>query len=456
MKHIKLSLFVQKFLHTSDAQIITDLLHDARVVDFDDALVVFNHTDVARVLAVMTLSNRVDVFRHFNHHMQIAVAISMAPKALAKLITAMAHDERADLFGQLPKALQQQIAPDIAPKQAADIAHLTSYSEGSAGALMTSDFMYVQADMTAQEAINLARQYAAEKETIYYIYVVDADKKLLGVVSLRDLLLTHEHNLISDIMRTNVISTHADNSQTSAVHKISRYDLLSLPVINNQAQLIGIITADDALAVQDSQSAKTLYKTSGIDTAGFEQPQNALPNIKNVSIWRLYRMRVVWLVVLVFGNVFSGAGIAHFEGVITSYVVLVFFLPLLICSGGNAGVQAATLMVRGLATGEVILKDWRKLLAKEVLVAAALGLSMAVAVALIGWSRGGATIALVVSLSMVAIVIVGSTIGLCLPFLLSKLKFDPATASAPLITSIADVAGVLIYFSIAAYVLNIS
>ncbi|MBP6117224.1 MAG: magnesium transporter [Neisseriaceae bacterium] len=454
MKHIKLALFLQKFLHTSDALIISELLNTAHDADLADALVVFNHTDVVRILLTIPLTRRVSIFEHFNHHMQTAVAMAMQPDALAKLIAAMAHDERADLYNQLPEALKRQIKPNIAADEVKDITHLSSYPEGTAGANMTSDFLYIRADITATEAIDLTRRYASKKETIYYIYVIDADKKLLGVLSLRDLLLTDEQNRIQDIMRTNVISSHANDKQASVVQKIARYDLLSLPIIDNQARLIGIITADDALDLQAAQSTQTLYKTGGIEAARFEIPTSMLTNIKHASIWTLYRMRVVWLVILVFGNVFSGAGIAHFEDMISSYVVLVFFLPLLIDSGGNAGSQAATLMVRGLATGEVVLKDWGKMVTKEVLVAAALGFSMALAVALVGFVRGGPEIALVVASSMVLIVIVGSVIGLCLPFALSKLNFDPATASAPLITSIADAVGVLIYFSIASQVLS--
>lgn len=178
-------------------------------------------------------------------------------------------------------------------------------------------------------------------------------------------------------------------------------------------------------------------------------------NLKTASIGLLYRKRVVWLVILVFGNIFSGASIAFFEDTIASYVSLVFFLPLLIDSGGNAGSQSATLMVRGLATGEVKIKDWLSMFSRELLVAGLLGASMAAAVSLLGFWRGGPEIALVVALTMQIVVIIGSLIGMSLPFLLSKLKMDPAAASAPLITSIADIIGVLVYFSIATLVLDL-
>lgn len=168
----------------------------------------------------------------------------------------------------------------------------------------------------------------------------------------------------------------------------------------------------------------------------------------------MYRKRVFWLVLLVFGNLFSGAGIAHFEDTIHAYVALVFFLPLLIDSGGNAGSQSATLMVRALATGEVIGKDWAKMLGREVMIAGLLGVTMAVAVSMLGLWRGGPEIALVVAITMQIVVIVGSVVGMSLPFILSKLKFDPASASAPLITTIADAVGVIIYFSVATMILD--
>jgi magnesium transporter len=180
-----------------------------------------------------------------------------------------------------------------------------------------------------------------------------------------------------------------------------------------------------------------------------------LGSLKNATVSLLYRKRVLWLVLLVFGNLFSGAGIAAFEDIIAANIVLVFFLPLLVDSGGNAGAQSATLMVRALATGDVVMNDWWRLLVREGAVALGLGLTMSVAVAGLGMLRGGPDVAFVVASSMLIIVLIGSLIGMSLPFLLSRMRLDPATASGPLITSIADAAGVLVYFGIAAYVLEL-
>lgn len=205
--------------------------------------------------------------------------------------------------------------------------------------------------------------------------------------------------------------------------------------------------AHAALLVQRHEATEDFHKSASIT--------NHVGNLRDATLGLLYRKRVLWLVLLVFGNLFSGAGIAAFEEIIAAHIALVFFLPLLVDSGGNAGSQSATLMVRGLATGEVVMRDWWRMLGRELGVALALGATMAIAVALLGVLRGGPQIALIVASSMVVIVLVGSLIGMSLPFLLSRFRLDPATASGPLITSIADAAGVLVYFGIATQVLEL-
>lgn len=215
------------------------------------------------------------------------------------------------------------------------------------------------------------------------------------------------------------------------------------PIDKNTA----VCAVDAALDTQRRQTTESFHKGPSLT--------NTIGDLRHATLGLLYRKRVLWLVLLVFGNLFSGAGIAAFEETIAAHIALVFFLPLLVDSGGNAGSQSATLMVRGLATGEVTLSDWGRMLGREFGVALLLGCTMAVAVASLGLLRGGPQIALIVASSMVVIVLVGSLIGMSLPFLLSRLKLDPATASGPLITSIADAAGVLVYFGIATQVLGL-
>jgi magnesium transporter len=307
--------------------------------------------------------------------------------------------------------------------------------------------VFIPAHARVADALEVVRATAPNKETIYQTYVVDQTHRLLGTVSLRELILAKPSTLVSNLMVSDVISARVDTPREEVAKLIARYDLLALPILNHDDKLVGIVTYDDAMDVAEEEATEDMLKSA---TVGKLEG-----GLRHASLFTLYRKRIVWLALLVFANIFSGAGIAHFEETIAAYIALLFFLPLLIASGGNAGSQAATLMVRGLATGEVGLQDWAKLLGRELLVSTGLGITMALAVSLIGVFRGGPQIALVVSLSMVVIVVAGSLIGMGLPFLLDRIGWDSAAASAPLVTTIADIMGVLIYFSIATAMLGL-
>ncbi|WP_459207066.1 magnesium transporter [Pseudomonas sp. MLB6B] len=324
---------------------------------------------------------------------------------------------------------------------------LVHYREGTAGALMTSQYSSLDHGLHASQAIDMLRREAADAETIYQSYVLDSARNLLGTVSLRELILAAPDCPVERIMTRKVLCVSVSTSQEEVARLIRAHDLLALPVLDEAGRLVGIITCDEAMDVVVDAATEDFHKGASIT--------NHIGNLKDATLGLLYRKRVLWLVLLVFGNLFSGAGIAAFEDTIAAHIALVFFLPLLVDSGGNAGAQSATLMVRGLATGEVVLRDWLQLLGRECGVALALGATMAVAVAGLGILRGGADIALIVASSMVVIVLMGSLIGMSLPFMLSRLKLDPATASGPLVTSIADAVGVLVYFGIASQVLEI-
>lgn len=364
-----------------------------------------------------------------------------------RLFKAMARDERVDVYQRLPEDEQKEILPKLAKQEQEDILKLASFEEGTAGAVATSAYVAIPENMTVLEALRFVRKNAANMETIYQVYVVDKHQRLIGTMSLRELMTESDDALVGDVMRTDLVSISADQPQQDAADAIRRYDLLSLPVTNGGNKLVGIVTVDDAMDVDVEESTEDFHKGGG--TLALKDV-----SIREASTWTMFSKRAPWLVILVFANMFSGGVIESYEDTIVTYVALVFFLPLLVDSGGNAGAQASTLMVRALATGDIQMKDWFKTLGREFWVALLLGLTMAVAVYGLGMYRGGADIALVVSISMVAVVLAGSMIGMSLPFLLSRLKLDPATASAPLITSIADFVGVLLYFYIAVTILG--
>jgi magnesium transporter len=411
--------------------------HPADLARFLDDL---NPDQVWVVLDLLPLQDQAELFGYLHPDMQVELAECAPRGKLARVVTEMNSDERADLFNDLSDEQQAALLPALAQAEREDIRRMAGYTEGTAGAIMTSDYATLTEDLSATQALQKLRLEAPDKETIYRAYAIDADRRLVGSVRLQDLILAPARARVRDIMEHNTHAVPVSEDQESAARRLARYDLLALPVVDEDGRLVGIITHDDAMDVIEEEATEDFHRVGA---------SRLVESLRDASVFMLYRARIVWLVILVFGNIFSGAGIAYFEDTISAYVALVFFLPLLIDSGGNAGSQSATLMVRSLATGDVQLADWGRMMGREVAVAALMGLTMALAVSVIGVVRAGPEIAVVVALSMVAIVIVGSVIGMTLPFILTRLNLDPATASAPLVTSIADAAGVLIYFTIA-------
>ncbi|WP_431474680.1 magnesium transporter [Marinobacter sp. KM021] len=401
-----------------------------------------------RLLRALTTEQSAKVFGYIGPNTQTLIAELLPTQDLAELVTAMPSDERADFFNLLDENRQHALFQSLASKEREDLRRLASFEEGTAGALMSSEYAVISTGMSASAAINLLRNTAPDKETIYQAYVIDNQHKLVGAVSLRNLITAMPGTPVDDLIATGLVTASTDTPQEEVARLISRYDLLALPILDQDERLVGIVTYDDAMDVAEEEATEDIHK--GATVGKLET------GLRDATPFSLYRSRVQWLVILVFANIFTGAGIAYFEDIISEHIALLFFMPLLVASAGNAGAQSATLMVRGMATGDVTVADWGKLLGKETLVASALGITMAAAVMVVGFMRAGPEIAFVVAVTMIAVVMVGSLIGMLLPFLLDKLKFDPATASTPLITTIADVSGVLIYFSVATALLSLS
>jgi magnesium transporter len=334
----------------------------------------------------------------------------------------------------------------LTPEDLAEARWLLGYPEESVGRLMTPDFIAVRPHWTVQQALRQVRRKGQVSETINRIYVVDDDWRLVDDIELRRLILAEPEDTIEEVMDHSFASVSAFADREEAVEVIRRYDITALPVLDSDGVLVGIVTVDDLIDVAEEEATEDFHRVASVGPLR--------TSLRDAPMRFLYQRRIGWLLVLVFMNIFSGAGIAAFEETIEAVVALVFFLPLLIDSGGNAGSQSATLMIRALATGDVRMGDWAKLLGREVAVAVSLGLTMAIGVAAISYFRAP-EVMVVVAATMTVIVVWGSLIGMSLPFLLTRLGRDPATASAPLITSLADISGVLIYFSIATWYLGL-
>lgn len=447
MAYEELKSEVQAALDSGDTLAIENLLASIKPPDLAELLQDEPAAESLTLLTHLNIDDRAEVFGHLPMGVQLELATEMTEEGLSQLLTRMMSDERADLFNLLPDERQGEVLRRMVRKEREDLRRLASYPDGTAGALMTSEYASVPVTDTVAQALERIRKTAPDAETIYQIFVLDNDHRLVGTLSLRELIISRPAQLISDRMTTEVITAPPDESQEEVARLISRYDLLALPVVDEQSRLVGIITYDDAMDVAEAEATEDILKGGSISDLG--------GSLRQIKLFTLYRKRIVWLLLLVFANIFTAAGIAIYEDTIAKYAVLVFFMPLLIGSAGNAGSQASTLMVRGLGTGDVKMSDWGRLFAREILVALGLGLTMALAVSVLGQARGGTDIALIVALSMVAVVMLGSLLGLSLPFLLKRLNLDPATASAPLVATIADAAGILVYFAIATSVLGL-
>jgi magnesium transporter len=312
---------------------------------------------------------------------------------------------------------------------------------------MTPEFVAVKTHFTVGQTLDHIRKFGLNSETLNVIYIVDNNWKLIDDIRIREIILADPNQSVYELLDHRYISLNAYDDQETAIRIFKDLDRVALPVTDSDGILLGIVTFDDIMDVEEEETTEDFHK--------FGAFQNAIINPLKAKASFMYQKRILWLTILVFMNIFSGAAISSFQNVIQAMVSLMFFLPLLIGSGGNAGSQSATLMIRSLAIGDVEVSDWFKLVGKEFLVSFFLGITMAAGVSLIASFRAPEII-LIVALTMILTVMAGSLIGLTIPFIFTKLKIDPATASAPLITSLADITGVWIYFSVAARFLNLT
>ncbi|MFO7810164.1 MAG: magnesium transporter [Candidatus Delongbacteria bacterium] len=408
-------------------------------LDDNDGIIVFRL--LSRELAKETFQ-----YLPIENQGKIIDAFAKNVNKLSNLLNDLDPDDRTAFFEELPGQMTQRLIQLLSPEERSVATQLLGYPEDSIGRIMTPEFVAVKPDYNVEETLTHIRKYGSDSETFNIIYVVDNGWKLLDELKLRDIILSEPERTISDIMDNKFISLSAFEDQETAIRVFKDSDYSVLPVTDTEGLLLGIVTIDDIMDIVEEETTEDFHK--------FGSFQEAIVNPLKAGVTYMYRRRIMWLSILVFMNVFSGAAIQGFGDVIESMISLMFFLPLLIGSGGNAGAQSATLMIRSLAVGDVESRDWFLLAGKEFLVSLLLGTTMAVSVGLIAVFRAPEII-WIVSSAMVLTVIAGSLIGLLLPFVFTKINIDPATASAPLVTSIADILGVIIYFSIASWYLGI-
>ncbi|MEN8380660.1 magnesium transporter [Acinetobacter radioresistens] len=436
--------YIRQQLRSEKFNTAIGLLNELNIAD--QASVLKGLPPAEQVNILQKLDEPSEVFAYLPLSQQAVLAEFIPVPDLIPILDNMYSDDFVDIYKKLSPELQQQLITLLSEESQNTLKKLALYPEGTAGAMMSSSFVTLHQDLSMYEAIQALRIIAATRETLYLVYIVNEQNQLIGVISLRQIIQARPEATIAEVMERDVIYVYTYDDQEVVAKTLAYYDLIALPVVDEQERMLGIITYDDVMDIVEAETTEDILKSGAVSPL-------AELSLKTAPIITLYQKRVFWLVILVFGSLLSGIGIAHFEEIISTHIVLVFFLPLLVGSGGNAGSQSATLMVRALATGDVQFKDWFSLLGRETVVALCLGVTMACAVSMLGYIRGDFMVAIVLAISMVGIVLMGCLTGMSLPFILNKLKLDPASASAPLVTSICDATGVIIYLFVASKLL---
>jgi magnesium transporter len=414
--------------------------------DLAMALTHLPRSDAQELLASLAPEKAAAVFAHLPAEFQTECLESIDPVVATRLIAELSYDDATAVLEALEDAHAQSILAALPSADQQALHSLLAYPEESAGRLMTPEFVVIRPEWTVIEALDHLREHGELAETVNTIFVVTLAGCLLGWIRLKELLLSRPALPVERIYHRDFVSIDAWQDREEAANRISHYDLDVLPVLDGQGAIVGIITVDDVLDVMRAETTEDFHRMAAVGD---------LPlSLRDASMGLLYRKRIGWLVILVAVNLLSGTAIAFYETSIQAVVALVFFLPMVIASGGNAGAQAATLMVRAMATGDIQIRDWLRLGLKEISVATALGIAMALAIWLAGSWLGTLELANAIALAMFLVVVFGSLFGMLLPFILMRAGLDPATASAPLITSVVDVVGIVIYFGVATTLLQ--
>jgi magnesium transporter len=339
----------------------------------------FSVEDVWRFLQCTGIEHQAEIFAYFPLEWQMKMVEGAGRERVARLIEEMSPDDRAGLMRRLPAPVQQSLLRLIDEADRRDIAKLIQYPENTAGALMTTDYAWLPANITVEEALERLRHQAPDSETIYYVYVVDEQRRLLGVVSLRDLIMASRRALLADVMETHIISVHDTDDREKVARDFQEYDLLAMPVVDSTGRLVGIITSDDVLDVIESEATEDVHRMGAVTPLEDDYLQT--------SFVRLWRNRAFWLSCLFVAELFTFSALSYFEDAIAEVVVLSLFVPLCISTGGNSGSQAATLITRALALGQITSRDWGRVLRHEV----AMGLVLGATLGVIGFGRASLT-----------------------------------------------------------------
>jgi magnesium transporter len=423
---------------TSGLREVAQELHPATVAEFTEGL---DNREIWQVLDAVPVELQAEIFPYYPLGRQVEL-IEMADRAhIGPLLEWMAADNRDDLLRELDPEFVEDILPLVAKAERHDIRMLLSCTEGSAGSLMTTEYASLPADITAGEAITRLRSQAPDSESIYYIYVLDAERKLVGFVSLRDLILAKPTALVSDLMQRDVISVRVDDPSEAAIEKLARFDFLAVPVVDDHNRLVGIVTHDDVLDAIREEATEDAQMSGAVAPLSDGYLETALVSMT----WK----RGVWLAILFATAILTAMVLAKWEPA-EPQLWLVAFIPLVIASGGNSGNQSASLVITALSSGDCKLSDWKRVFHREVAMGLLLGGLLAVPGYLLALVYAPSPIeALIIPATILTVVLIGSLVGSLLPLLFRSIGLDPALMSNPFVSAIVDIVGILVYMGLA-------
>jgi magnesium transporter len=434
---------------------LKEILSDWTPTDIAELLNELNENEQVIIFRLLPPDLATDTFEYMDFDSQMGLLKAMGKEEVASILNEMSPDDRTALLEELPGAAARQLISLLSAGERRIALTLLGYPENSVGRLMTPNYISVKPDWTIDKTLEEIRQKGKDSETLNIIYVIDKRGKLIDDVKIRDILLAELDTEISDLMDENYIALNVNDDQETAVNIFKKYDRVALPVVDHTGLLIGIVTVDDVLDVAEEEATEDIQKIGAVQA--LEEPYSTVP------LFTMIKKRAFWLGILFIGEMFTTTTMAFFEDEISRAIILTLFIPLIISSGGNSGAQAATLVIRALALGEVTLKDWWSVMRREILSGLALGGVLAVIGfgriflwEIMGYDYGTHWIlmAFTVSFSLIGVVLWGTLTGSMLPFVLKKVGLDPATSSAPLVATLVDVTGIVIYFSFALFFLS--
>lgn len=428
------------------------LLEDLNNADISEILDELPDEDVAIIFRLLPKSEAADIFAYMESETQEDLLNLLSDKEISNIISGLFVDDAADLIGEMPANVVTRLLKNTKEDKRKAINDILKYPEDSAGSIMTTDFIDVPSGSTVKEVFDKLRKVGRRKEAIYILYIVDPGKYLAGVIDIKDLLLHDYDDVVDDFMEENVISVSTSTDKEEVAHMFDHYDFLAMPVVDTENRLVGVVTVDDAMEVLTEEAEEDLQIMSAM------APND--DDYSNMSIFSLYKNRIVWLLFLMLSATFTGLILNHYEQAFASIPILVSFIPMIMDTGGNCGSQSSTSIICALATGEIETKDILKVWSKEALVALMCGGTLAVVNGiriLIMYPNNPQKIilAIVVGLTLIATAVLAKSLGVLLPILAKKLKLDPAYMASPIITTVVDTVSLVIYFSIAVIIMTL-